>query len=189
MVSSRINSIIYARGADRDKWLAHSRNCIGVDDAFSRGESRLMDEANAERVTELYRGIYTRLHARRARGEHAGSEATAVMQHLERTGPLTVGEAAAHFHRAQSATSELLERLERRGLVERMRDARDRRRALVWLTKKGFALLRRQEQVLSAPLVERALAAMPARDRRRLVEGMSALLRAADTLIAKQEQT
>jgi DNA-binding MarR family transcriptional regulator len=141
-----------------------------------------MSEVTAERVSELFRAIYTRLHARRARGEYASAESTAVMQHLERSGPLTISEAAAHFRRAQSAMSELIARLERRGLVERMRDARDRRRALVWLTKKGFALLRRQEQVLSAPLVDRALAAMAARDRARLVEGMSALVRAADWL-------
>ncbi|HZS41242.1 MAG TPA: MarR family winged helix-turn-helix transcriptional regulator [Polyangia bacterium] len=141
-----------------------------------------MGPVSAERVSELFRGIYTRLHARKSRGEHASAEATAVLQHLERSGPLTISEAAAHFHRAQSAVSEMVERLERRGLVERMRDARDRRRALVWLTPRGFALLRRQEQVLSQALLDRALAAMPARDRRQLVDGMSALVRAADSL-------
>jgi DNA-binding MarR family transcriptional regulator len=134
-----------------------------------------------ERVIELYRAIYSRLHARSAPGEHASAESTAVMQHLERTGPLTIAEASAHFRRAQSATSELVLRLERRGLVERMRDARDRRRTLVWLTPRGLQLLRRQEQVLSRELTARALAAMPARDRARLIAGMRALVGAADS--------
>jgi DNA-binding MarR family transcriptional regulator len=136
---------------------------------------------DAERVIELYRAIYSRLHARRAPGEHASAESTAVMQHLERSGPLTIAEASAHFRRAQSATSELVVRLERRGLVERMRDARDRRRTLVWLTPRGLQLLRRQEQVLSRELTARALAAMPPRDRGRLIAGMRALVGAADS--------
>ena len=48
-----------------------------------------------------------------------------------------VSEAAAHLSRAQSVVSEIVDGLEDKGLLARMRDSRDRRRTLVWLTDAG----------------------------------------------------
>ena len=135
----------------------------------------------AAALTELFPAIYLRLHARHfKRGHRANSAGIAVLQHLAMAGPLTVGEAAQHFDRAQSVVSEIVDRLAAAGLVERMRDERDRRRVLVWLTAAGFEELERDRQVLSPEHVLAAMERMKPAARRALVEGMRALVAAAD---------
>jgi DNA-binding MarR family transcriptional regulator len=103
-----------------------------------------------------------------------------MLQHLSLTGPLTVGEAAQHLDRAQSVVSEIADALEAKALIERVRDPRDRRRTLVWLTDAGLALLARDREVLSRALLERAMQRMTAAERAALLTGMRALLRADD---------
>ena len=140
----------------------------------------------AEALAELFPAIYLRLHARHfKRGHRANTAGVAVLQHLAMAGPLTVGEAAQHFDRAQSVVSEIVDRLAVAGLVERMRDERDRRRVLVWLTQAGFDELERDRQVLSQELVLAAMQKMKPAARRALVEGMRALVAASDH-VAKQ---
>ena len=82
--------------------------------------------------------------------------------------------------RAQSVVSEIVSRLERRGLIERMRDERDRRRVLVWLTANGLATIAEQRQVLSLDLLDKAVRRMSPAARQALVVGMQALIGAAD---------
>lgn len=96
------------------------------------------------------------------------------------SGPLTVGEAAQHLDRAQSVVSEIVDRLEAKGLLERLRDARDRRRVLVWLSEAGQAHLAREQQVLDVERLAAAAAALSPGERRGLVEGLRALVRAVD---------
>lgn len=134
----------------------------------------------AHRVGELYRAIYDRFH-RRVRPEvySPSPESLGVLEHLSRVGPLTVMEAARHFDRAQSAMSEIFGRLERRALVARMPDERDRRRSLVWLTEEGRAVLRRARQVLSERLLHEALRQIEPGERVRIVEALEALLETA----------
>ena len=50
---------------------------------------------------------------------------------LARLGPLTAGELAAHTGLATASVTSLIDRLERKGLVRRVRDATDRRRVIV----------------------------------------------------------
>src|SRR6266545_526020 len=93
----------------------------------------------AREVSALWPAIYLPLHTRtepRARRYRPTPESLGVLTHLAASGPLTVTEAARHMRRAQSVMSDIVTRLERRGLLERMRDERDRRRVLVWLTPK-----------------------------------------------------
>jgi len=135
----------------------------------------------AAALAELFPAVYLRLHARHfKRGHRANSAGIAVLQHLAMAGPLTVGEAALHFDRAQSVVSEIVDRLAAAGLVERMRDERDRRRVLVWLTAAGFDELERDRQVLSPELVLAAMQRMKPAARRALLGGMRALVAAAD---------
>ena len=105
-----------------------------------------------------------------------------MLQHLSLTGPLTVGEMAEHLDRAQSVVSEMVDRLEKGGILERMRDPRDKRRALVWLTDEGASLLERDREVLSRDLVLGAMKNLTAEERHGLLEGMRALVRSADLL-------
>src|SRR5512141_1290988 len=119
-------------------------------------------EAEVEAVARLYPAIYLQLHRRRPRqGLRPDGQMLSVLNHLAMTGPLAVGEAARHVERAQSVMSELVDRLARRGLAERMPDARDRRRVLVWLTPAGEQALREEGEVLSRDRIRAALAAMP----------------------------
>ena len=144
----------------------------------------------AEELGRLFPAIYLRLHARLPkRGHRPPADAMAVLQHLAISGPLTVGEAARHFDRAQSVASELVDRLTREGLVARIRDERDRRRVLVWLTPAGQALLERDREVLSAELCRAAMQKMKPHDRRALLNGMRALIAAADSVAQERRRT
>ncbi|MGN6105284.1 MAG: MarR family winged helix-turn-helix transcriptional regulator [Kofleriaceae bacterium] len=137
---------------------------------------------DAAQFAELFPALYLRLHRRdRKRDEMTGATRAALL-HLANTGPLAIGEIARHFDRAQSVVSEIVDGLERKGWLERIRDPRDGRRTLVWLTEDGLAALDRERQVLSAERVARAMAAMTAADRAALLRGMRALVQAADQL-------
>lgn len=147
--------------------------------------TRMQQPTIVDRLAELYPAVYRRLHARRERGARAPSpEALAVMTHMEAAGPLTVSEAARHFGRAQSATSELVNRLQARAWVSRMRDPQDKRRVLVWLTETGFAELKRSREVLDRGLLVRTLAVMTGAEQRQLLHGLEALVAAADRALA-----
>lgn len=138
-------------------------------------------EREVEAVAELYPALYLRLHRRRPKGGlRPDGQMLAVLAHLAMAGPLTVGEAARHMDRAQSVMSELVDRLAAHGLAERMPDARDRRRALVWLTPAGEQVVREEGEVLSRERLRTALAAMAPAERRALVRGMRALVGAAE---------
>jgi len=50
---------------------------------------------------------------------------------LERLGPMSAGEVASHSGLATASVTNLLDRLERKGFVRRVRDPADRRRVLV----------------------------------------------------------
>ena len=142
-------------------------------------------------LTELYPEIYSAFYRRRdPRAYHPGPEAMALLEHLAATGPLTVQEAACHLDRSQSATSERLQSLIDRGLIERLADERDRRRHLHWLSETGEELWRRERAVLDQARLTRALERMSARHRRWLIEGMRALLdsAAADAKTLRRRQ-
>lgn len=134
-------------------------------------------ETFAREFTEAYKAVYLRFHRRDpVDGYRISQEAHGILRHLRETGPLTVTEASRHFERSQSATSELIARLETRGLLERMPDERDRRRSLVWLTEEGQAALERAEQVLSVRLLEHAGAQLAPGATQRILEALQELL-------------
>jgi DNA-binding MarR family transcriptional regulator len=65
-------------------------------------------------------------------------------------GPKTAGTLAVATGLRPAATTALIDRLESKGLVERVRDGEDRRRVLVRMTEEGA----RRTYALYAPLVE-----------------------------------
>jgi DNA-binding MarR family transcriptional regulator len=136
--------------------------------------------ATARDFIDLFPAVFLNLHRRAPKRSPLTQQGLAVLQHLALAGPLTVTEAARHMDRAQSVMSGILAQLERKGLVEHMRDERDRRRTLVWLTPAGFETLERERQVLSLERTEQAFARMSPQARKGLVDGMRALVRAAE---------
>jgi len=137
-------------------------------------------EATSREFADLFPAIYRHFCRRWAPDEYRPSaEAAAILEHLSDTGPLTVTEAARHFERSQAATSELVERLRRRGLIDRIRDERDQRRHLVWLTEEGRAVVADLRRVLDPKLLDPAFSKLTPRERDGLVAGLRALLAAA----------
>lgn len=138
--------------------------------------------AAARTYAGLFPAVYLRFHRRDGKSRELSGASRAVLLHLAQTGPLTVGECARHLGRAQSAMSEIASQLEKNGLLARVRDDADRRRALVWLTDEGRARLTDEQEVLGQELLGRAMAAMTPEDRARLIDGTRALVEAADRL-------
>ncbi len=142
-----------------------------------------MDErATAEEVGRLYPAVYRRFKASHRPVGESGLTARmlAVLQHLAVAGPLTLGELAEHLRLSRAATTELVDRVEERGLVGRIRDERDRRRVFVMVTEAGQAKAAGAGRVLGDAALLAAIARMSPADRRSLVDGLRALIRAAD---------
>jgi DNA-binding MarR family transcriptional regulator len=133
---------------------------------------------DARQFGELFPAVYLRFHRRDGKQRELPSASRAALHHLTLTGPLTIGEMAKHLSRAQSVVSEIVDHLERDGLLERRRDPDDKRRALVWLSDQGLALLEREREVLSSELLTRAMTRMKPSERLALLRGMQALIAA-----------
>ena len=135
------------------------------------------DRVAAERFAAQFPQIYLHFHRRDEKRSELSGASRAVLTHLAMTGPLTVGEAAGHLDRAQSVVSEIVAQLADKGLLERWRDARDRRRTLVWLTPAGLEFLDRDRDVLSLELLAAAFVEMTPAEQEALSIGVNALLR------------
>jgi DNA-binding MarR family transcriptional regulator len=109
------------------------------------------------------------------------------LHHLSASGPLTLGELATHLNLSKATATELVTRVEERGLVDRMRDERDRRRVYVWLTEHGRQRADSQARVLADDELLAAVGRMTLNDRRSLINGLRALLAAADVKEPKDD--
>lgn len=145
-------------------------------------------KASAAAYAELFPAVYLRFHRRDGKRRELSGASRGVLLHLAGAGPLTVSECAKHMARAQSVVSEIVEQLESHGWLARVRDERDRRRTVVWLTEKGRARLVEEQEVLSSAALERALARMTPAERDQLIAGTRALVRAATSLNPPEEK-
>lgn len=162
------------------------RQSIGIDDGLGSpnpnggmAKQELTATIAAREYAGLFPAVYLRFHRRDGKHRELSGASRAVLLHLAESGPLTVGECAKHLGRAQSATSEIVDQLEKKRLLARVRDENDRRRTLVWLTDEARARLADEQQVLSLAALESAFRAMSPRQRQMLLEGTSALIEAA----------
>jgi DNA-binding MarR family transcriptional regulator len=132
---------------------------------------------------EHYPRIFFACHTRHVRDPKTkrlvSSHQASILDHLDRIEPITMMGLARHMGVTLSTMSLNIERLVRRGYVSRTRDPRDRRRAQVLLTQAGLRL-REASSVLDAGRVRAMLAGMGAEDRKRGLEGLASLARAAD---------
>ena len=159
------------------------------------GPNQMSDEpaqdpaAAAREIARLYGEMWRRFQPPRRSIE--GSDVTprmlALLRHLEQAGPLTVGEQATHLGIGRAAASELIDRLEGKGLVARMRDERDQRRVFVWLTDEGRRRVASLAgSVLDPPFLQ-AVAAITPEQRQQIIDGLGALLRAAGPAVSKEK--
>jgi DNA-binding MarR family transcriptional regulator len=145
------------------------------------GDPELPATEAARRVARLFPEVFRRYHwAQRVRGADLPitPRALEVLQHLSASGPLTVGEQAEHLGLRRNSVSELLQRLEAKGLVARVHDERDARRVLVWLTDAGRDVVSRVGQVLAPDLLADVMATLSPVDRATVVRGFELLAQA-----------
>jgi DNA-binding MarR family transcriptional regulator len=134
----------------------------------------------AERFMQSYARAFLLFYRRRSPDEVSLTpQSHGLLVHLSGSGPLTIGELAAHIDRTQSVVSEMVDALEGHGLLARVRDPRDRRRTLVWLTDSGIEIIAREQEVLDRRRLVRAFQTMPSEARSRLLTSFEALLHAA----------
>lgn len=143
----------------------------------------------AQIYLRLFPNVFLRFHRRDAKHSELSGASRGVLLHLAQSGPLTVGQCAQHLQRAQSVVSEIVNQLERNGLLARVRDEADRRRTLVWLTDQGRGRLVADQEVLSGATLERALAKMSPQQRVMLLEGTRALIQAAESDFCTVQQS
>jgi len=133
-------------------------------------------------IARLYGEMWRRFQPRRQAisGSAVTPRMLSYLRHLAAAGPLTVGEQADHLGISRATATEVVNRLESKGLVERMRDERDQRRVFVWLTERG----REQTDALAGRNLDdpflRAVGALPRATRAAVIEGLGAILRAVD---------
>jgi len=133
-------------------------------------------------VMTLYPRIYFACHTRHVRDPQSqrmlSRHQASILDHLDELEPTTVMDLAAHMGVTPATMSLAIDRLERKGYVVRLRDAKDRRRVHVRLTSAGVRV-REASSVLDPTRVESLVARLSDEERRRAVEGLALLARAA----------
>ena len=138
-------------------------------------------------VMTLYPRIYFACHTRHVRDPQSqrlvSRHQASILDHLDEIEPTTVMELAAHMGVTAATMSLSIDRLERKGYVVRLKDAKDRRRVHVRLTGAGVRI-REASSVLDAARVEALVARLGDDDRTRAIEGLALLARAAQEQMA-----
>jgi DNA-binding MarR family transcriptional regulator len=133
-------------------------------------------------VMTLYPRIYFACHTRHVRDPQThrllSRHQASILDHLDELQPTTVMDLARHMGVTAATTSLAIDRLERKGYVVRLKDAKDRRRVHVRLTTGGVRV-REANSVLDPGRVESLVARLGDEERRRAVEGLGLLARAA----------
>ena len=140
-------------------------------------------------VCLLYPAVYRRFQSSRQRipGTDVTPRMLGLLRLLAVAGPLSVGEQARHLGLSRATATELVDRLESKGLVARIRDGQDRRRVFVSLTDAGRARAAAHPEVLACDDLLRAVELMSPADRRALITGLRALLEAATPIEGPRE--
>lgn len=149
-----------------------------------RKRASLGDHGDTSQIVQGLRRIVKALHSYsqdvRAAYGLTGPQLWA-LKTLAREGPLPVGRLAAALAVHQSSISLLLDRLERRGFVRRVRGHPDRRVVRVELTRRGTEVAADAPDAAQGRLLH-ALARMPADEVRKV-------RRVVDRLVASMEAT
>jgi DNA-binding MarR family transcriptional regulator len=164
-------------------------SCIVRDEMFVTKDAA-NPEAAAREISRLYGRMWHRFTSPRRPIDGLGltPRMLEVLRHLAGSGPLTVGELAAHLGISRATATELVDRLEAKAIVGRMRDERDQRRVFVWLTNEGRTRLAALPDRRTADPFVAAVAALDVKTRRQIINGLSRLLDAAAGNIEEVEE-
>jgi MarR family transcriptional regulator, organic hydroperoxide resistance regulator len=137
---------------------------------------------DAQEISRLHGAMWHRFHTHKQPilGTDVTPRMLGILRHLAEAGPLTVGEQAIQLGMSRANATEVIDRLQAKGLVERMRDERDQRRVFVWLTAEGRRRVASlADSVIDDPLTA-AVGAIPPETRAQIIAGLRALLEAAE---------
>jgi DNA-binding MarR family transcriptional regulator len=95
------------------------------------------------------------LHSRDLVESHGLTGPQALILKALHQGPITVSDLAARISLSLGTVTDILNRLEQRGLIKRVRDKEDRRRVRVGATKAGLAVLKSSPPLLQERFVRR----------------------------------
>jgi DNA-binding MarR family transcriptional regulator len=138
--------------------------------------------AAAQEVMALYPRIYFACHMRHVRDPHSqrvlSRHQASVLDHLDEREPTTLNDLARHMGVTAATMSLMVDRLERKGYVGRLRDTADKRRVHLRLTSAGVRI-REASSVLDPPRVEALVARLSPEERETALRGLGLLARAA----------
>ena len=139
-------------------------------------------------VMTLYPQIYFACHTRDVRDPQTqrllSRHQASILDHLDELEPQSVVQLASHMGVTAGTMSLSLDRLERKGYVTRVKDAKDKRRVHVRLTTGGVRV-RDAASLLDPDRVTRLVARLTESDRLKAVEGLALLARAAQEAAAQ----
>jgi DNA-binding MarR family transcriptional regulator len=95
------------------------------------------------------------LHSRTLVASHGLTGPQTLILKALQNGSLSAGELATRVSLSQGTVTDILNRLEQRGLIQRIRDTQDRRRVLVATTESGVRLLERSPPLLQESFAQR----------------------------------
>jgi len=136
-------------------------------------------------VMTLYPRIYFACHTRHVRDPQSqrllSRHQASILDHLDELEPTTVMALAGHMGVTPATMSIAVDRLERKGYVVRLKDAKDRRRVHVRLTTAGVRV-REATSVLDASRVEALVGRLTDEERARAIEGLGLLAHAGQEM-------
>jgi DNA-binding MarR family transcriptional regulator len=136
-------------------------------------------------VMTLYPRIYFACHTRHVRDPQSqrllSRHQASILDHLDELEPTTVMALAGHMGVTPATMSLAIDRLERKGYVVRLKDAKDRRRVHVRLTTAGVRV-REASSVLDPSRVEALVGRLSDEERARAVEGLALLAHAGQEM-------
>ncbi len=114
------------------------------------------DYSTSEEIGSALRRIVRAvdLHSRSLVQSHGLTGPQATLLKALGSGPVTAGELANKVNLSQGTVTDLLKRLESRGMLQRTRDEADRRRVIVSLSERGREVLRDSLPSVQAPFNE-----------------------------------
>ena len=127
---------------------------------------------------QIYFACHTRHIRRASTPERLSAADSTLLAHLDEDRPVRSTALARHLGVANSTLSAAIARLARQGYVIQARDAADRRAIELRLSRKGAAAMQ-ASSVLDTPLVRKMLEQLKPGERRRALDGLALLARAA----------
>lgn len=127
---------------------------------------------------QIYFACHTRHIRRASTPERLSAADSTLLAHLDEERPVRSTTLARHLGVANSTLSAAITRLATQGYVSQSRDTGDRRAIELRLSRKGAAAMQ-ASSVLDTPLVRNMLEHLTSAERKRALDGLALLARAA----------